>query len=70
MELNFAIDQLETFSTFGENIGEALQTIPELLQSIITFFAGAEEDVEGGAALNSSFLGSSVEAEAGADADA
>ncbi|MGP6174653.1 PorH family porin [Corynebacterium sp. A21] len=59
MELDFAIDQLDTFSTFGENIGEALQTIPELLQTIISFFAGAE----GNAETTSSILGSSADAE-------
>lgn len=64
MELELAIDQLDTFATFGKNIGTGLQMIPELLQDIISFFAGAE----GNAAVTSSILGSSGEADAAAEA--
>lgn len=60
MELDFVIEQLDTFATFGKNIGTGLEMIPELLQSVITFFAGAEDST----AVTSSILGSSAEAEA------
>lgn len=38
MDLSQLADSLDDYSTFGGNIGTALQEIPNLLKSIIEFF--------------------------------
>ncbi|QGU08341.1 hypothetical protein COCCU_12205 [Corynebacterium occultum] len=44
MDLDFAIDQLDVFATFGKNIGDVLTGLPDLLQTLISFFTGGAED--------------------------
>ncbi|WP_157776026.1 PorH family porin [Corynebacterium crudilactis] len=38
MDLSLLKDNLSDYATFGKNIGTALQSIPELLGSILYFF--------------------------------
>lgn len=47
MDLDFIQEQLDTFSTFAGNIGDALQLIPQLLESLFGLF----EEQENGESL-------------------
>lgn len=38
MDLSLLADSLDDYSTFGENIGDVLVGIPNLLKAIITYF--------------------------------
>lgn len=44
MDLDFIQEQLDTFATFGGNIGDALQLIPELLERFFSLFQEQENE--------------------------
>lgn len=46
MDFDFITEQLDTFATFGGNIGDALQMIPNLLGDLWAFITGFEENLE------------------------
>lgn len=42
LDLDFIQENLGNFATFGKNIGNALQDIPELLKGIFEFFGNLD----------------------------
>lgn len=53
MDLDFIQEQLDTFSTFGGNIGDALQLIPQLLESFFSLFQDNADGESGLSQLSS-----------------